>query len=46
MVDLMKIVVMLNLEALRSVKQLCAPLGHTGYYRNFIKGYSQITALM
>ena len=21
-------------------------LGHTGYYRNFIKGYEQVTALM
>ena len=44
MVDPAKIVVILNLEALRSVKQLCATLGHTGYYRKFIKGFSQVCA--
>jgi len=32
MVDPPKIAVILNLEALRSVKQLRATLGHTGYY--------------
>ena len=46
MVDPVKIVVILNLEAPRSVKQLCTTLGHTRYYKKFIKGYSQITALM
>ena len=46
MVDPMKIVVILNLEAPRSVKQLHTTLGHTGYYRKFIKGYDQITTLM
>eukprot|EP00253_Pinus_taeda_P031345 PITA_31345 len=46
MVDPVKIVVILNLEASRSVKQLRATLGHTGYYRNFIKSYAQITTLM
>lgn len=46
MVDLMKIVVILNLESLRSVKQLHATLGHTRYYKMFIKGYAQITAPM
>jgi len=43
-VDPVKIVVILNLEASRSVKQLSATLGHTGYYRKFIKSYAQITA--
>ena len=42
----MKIAVILNLEALRSVKHLRTTLGHIGYYRNFIKSYAQITALM
>jgi len=46
MVDPAKITVILNLEASRSVKQLHATLGHTGYYRKFIKGYVEITALM
>jgi hypothetical protein len=46
MVDPAKIVVILNLEAPRSVKQLRATLGHTGYYRKFIKSYAQITAPM
>jgi len=32
MVDLAKIMVIVNFEALRSVKQLCAMLGHTRYY--------------
>lgn len=42
MVDPMKIVVILNLQALQSVKQLCSTLRHTGYYRKFIKRYAQI----
>jgi len=46
MVDPVKITVILNLEAPRSVKQLRATLGHTGYYRKFIKGYAQITTPM
>jgi len=46
MLDPMKIVVILNLEAPRSVKQLHATLRHTGYYRKFIKFYAQITASM
>ena len=41
-----KIVVILNLEAPLSVKQLHATLGHTGYYRFFFKSYAQIIALM
>ena len=46
MVDPVKIAVILNLEAPRSVKQLCTTLGHMRYYRNFIKGYAEITAPM
>lgn len=46
MVDPAKIAVILYLEALRSIKQLCATLGHTGHYRKFIKSYAQITAPM
>lgn len=46
MVDPTKIVVIINLEAPRSVKQLCTTLGHRGYYRKFIKSYAQITTLM
>jgi hypothetical protein len=30
----------------RPVKQLHTVLGHTGYYRKFIKGYAQITMPM
>lgn len=46
MVDPTKITVILNLETLKSVKQLRATLGHTGYYKKFIKGYAQITTPM
>jgi len=46
MVDPMKITVILNLVAPRSVKQLHATLVHTGYYRKFIKGYTQNTVPM
>lgn len=46
MVDPTKIIVILNLEVPRSVKQLCATLGHTVYYRKFMKSYAQITAPM
>jgi len=42
MVDPAKIEVIINLEAPRSVKQLRTMLGHTGYYRKFIKAYDQI----
>eukprot|EP00253_Pinus_taeda_P027983 PITA_27983 len=46
MVDPVKIAVISNLEALRSVKQPRATLRHTGYYSKFIKIYAQITAPM
>jgi len=46
MVDPAKIMVIINLEAPRSVKKLCATVGHIGYYRKFIQSYAQITASM
>jgi len=46
MVDPAKIIVILNLQASHSVKQLCTTLGHNGYYRKFIKGYAQIMTPM
>ena len=46
MVDPAKIMVTINLETSRNVKQLCATLGHTRYYRKFIKIYAQIIAPM
>jgi hypothetical protein len=45
-VDPAKIVVIVNLPPPKSVRRLRATLGHTGYYRKFIKGYAQITASM
>ena len=44
--DPMKIAIIVNLPPPNSVKQLRTTLGHTGYYRKFIKGYAQITAPM
>ena len=46
MVDPAKIAIIVKFPPLKSVKQLCTTLGHTGYYRKFIKGYAQITAPM
>jgi len=46
MVDPTKIVVIINLEAPRSVKKIHTTLWHMGYYRKFIKSYAQITVLM
>eukprot|EP00253_Pinus_taeda_P028495 PITA_28495 len=40
MVDPAKIIVILNLQAPQSVKQLRATLGHMGYYRKVIKSYA------
>jgi hypothetical protein len=37
-----KIAVIVNLPPPKSVHQLREKLGHTGYYRKFIKGYVQI----
>jgi len=46
MVDPTKIAIIINLEVPRSVKKLHAMLGHTGYYKNFIKSYAHITVPM
>jgi hypothetical protein len=46
LVDPSKIAVIVDFPPPTSVKQLCTALGHTGYYRKFIKGYAQITAPM
>lgn len=45
-VDPIKIMGIINWEVPRSIKHLRAMLGHTGYYRKFIKIYARITALM
>jgi len=46
MVDPTKIIVIINLEPPKNVNQLCVMLGHTRYYRKFIKAYVQIIAPM
>jgi hypothetical protein len=45
-VDPTKITVIVNLPAPKMVYQLRETLGHTWYYRKFIKGYVQITKPM
>jgi hypothetical protein len=46
LVDPSKISIIVDFPPPTLVKQLCTTLGHTGYYRKFIKGYAQITTLM
>ena len=46
MVDPTKIAIIVNIPAPNLVKQLRTVLGHTGYYRKFIKGYAKITTPM
>src|SRR5271155_3087615 len=46
MVDPAKIAIIVNLPPPKSVKKLRTTLGHTGYYRKFIKGYAQLAATM
>ena len=46
MVDPAKIAIIVNLPAPKSVKQLRIVLGHTEYYRKFIKGYTKVTTPM
>jgi hypothetical protein len=46
LVDPAKIIVIVNLPPPNSVHQLKSTLGHTRYYRKFIRGYAQITTPM
>jgi hypothetical protein len=46
LVDPSKIAIIVDFPPPTLVKQLPTVLGHTGYYRKFIKGYAQITAPM
>jgi hypothetical protein len=46
LVDPSKIAIIVDLPPPTSVKEMCIMLGHTGYYRKFIKGYAQITTPM
>jgi len=46
MVDPAKIVIIVNMPPPKAVRQLRATLGHTRYYRKFIKGYAHITMPM
>jgi hypothetical protein len=46
LVDPSKIAIIVDLPPPTSVKQLRTTLGHTGYYKKFIKGYAQITTPM
>ena len=46
LVDLVKIALILSIPLPTNLKMLQAMLGHTGYYRKFIKGYATITAPM
>ena len=46
MMDPAKIAIIVNLPPPTSIRKIRTTLGHTGYYRKFIKGYAQITAPM
>ena len=46
LVDPAKIAVILDLTPPTSIRELRENMGHTGYYRKFIKGYVKITTPM
>ena len=46
LVDPVKVEISLDLPLPTSVTQLRSTLGHTGYYRKFIREYAEITAPM
>jgi hypothetical protein len=42
LVDQAKIVAILDMVALTSVRELCTTLGHIGYYHRFIQSYAKM----
>ena len=46
LVDPMKVAIILDLPPPKSITQLRSVLGHTGYYKKFIRGYAKITTPM
>ena len=42
--DPANIMIIVNLPFPTTIKQLRTTLGHTGYYRKFIRGYAEVTA--
>ena len=46
LIDPTKVAIILNLPPPKAVMQLRSTLGHTGYYRKFIRGYTEITTPM
>ena len=46
LVDPAKLAIIVDLLTPTTVKQLRSNLGHTGYYRKFIRGYTMITTPM
>jgi hypothetical protein len=46
LVDSSKIIIIVDIPHSTSVRQLRTALGHTRYYKNFIKGYAHITTPM
>jgi hypothetical protein len=46
LVDPYKVAIIVDFPPPTSVKELHTTLGHTGYYKKFIRGYAQITAPM
>jgi hypothetical protein len=46
LVDPSKIAIIFDLPPPTSVIHMCIVLGHTGYYKKFIKGYEKITTPM
>ena len=46
LVNSTKVAIIVNLPSPNSIRQLHTTLGHTGYYKKFIKGYAKINAPM
>ena len=45
LMDAAKIAIIVDLSPPNLVRQLRTTLGHTGYYKKFLRGYAQITTL-